>query len=435
MDKPDMTQNHDPTLQRRPKTEGEGKDRGRRRSRPNNKGKESSGDGSPVGGPETVEGHSSGTDGPSRKRRRSRKGLDKKFECPQEGCGKSYSRAEHLSVFPASSPVLKRLANQPTHSYRHQLNHTPKQIYNCDFQDCQRTFVRQDLCNRHRDRHTAKGSQLHRKDSILGHAHPSPVVENGKSVSAHGSSSPEVMRPNLAGLKSRASQLQYQSPQDMNSNPYSPVTNPSSGTYSGAGSSNGADNFPPSGGFKRSNSDSINRGQDGNLINTPGSRPQRHASFGMADSKAPDFSRPPLQTAVGPYGLLSSASSNAYHGTQPSPQPPYVSQQNFTPFTLPPPGFATSVTAAASSRESDPTYPTSMSTEYPGETSHHQQSGPDMMLLDQMTAPNTMPVFGGEGYSRSPFAIPEDFVAYLFSGQQVDNASPMGPIGQQGYAK
>lgn len=39
---------------------------------------------------------------PSRKRRRSRKGLDKKFECPEDGCGRSYSRAEHL--------------------YRHQLN-------------------------------------------------------------------------------------------------------------------------------------------------------------------------------------------------------------------------------------------------------------------------------------------------------------------------
>ena len=40
--------------------------------------------------------------GSSRKRRRSRKGLDKKFVCPYEDCGKSYSRAEHL--------------------YRHQLN-------------------------------------------------------------------------------------------------------------------------------------------------------------------------------------------------------------------------------------------------------------------------------------------------------------------------
>ena len=42
-------------------------------------------------------GASSNSDGgPSRKRRRSRKGLDKRFECTAEGCGKSYSRAEHL---------------------------------------------------------------------------------------------------------------------------------------------------------------------------------------------------------------------------------------------------------------------------------------------------------------------------------------------------
>ena len=47
-----------------------------------------------------------GETGGSRKRRRSRKGLDKKFECPHEDCGKSYSRAEHL--------------------YRHQLNRTSR---------------------------------------------------------------------------------------------------------------------------------------------------------------------------------------------------------------------------------------------------------------------------------------------------------------------
>jgi hypothetical protein len=46
--------------------------------------------------------HSSNSEGPARKRRRSRKGLDKKFECPEKGCGKSYSRAEHLYV-PAST--------------------------------------------------------------------------------------------------------------------------------------------------------------------------------------------------------------------------------------------------------------------------------------------------------------------------------------------
>ncbi|KAL4803147.1 fungal-specific transcription factor domain-containing protein [Aspergillus unguis] len=82
---------------------------------------------------------------PPRKRKRTRKvQVDRKFDCSFEGCGKSYSRAEHL--------------------YRHQLNHTPKQIYQCDFPDCYRTFVRQDLCVRHRERHTTQGSQLQKRD-------------------------------------------------------------------------------------------------------------------------------------------------------------------------------------------------------------------------------------------------------------------------------
>jgi hypothetical protein len=216
----------------------------------------------------------------------------------------------------------------------------------------------------------------------------------------------------------------------MNPNSYSPVTNPSSGTYSGAGSSSGTENFAQPGAFKRSNSDHIPRGNESSST-TPVNRPQRHASFGVQDAKAAEFSRPPLQTAVGPYGLLSSASNSQSY--QSSPQT-YVSQQNFAPFTLPPPTFPTATTSAPATRDVEPTYPTSMSTDYPSESIHHQQSGPDMMLLDQMTAPNTMPVFGGEGYNRSPFAIPEDFVAYLFSGQQLDN-SPMGHMSQPGYAK
>lgn len=59
----------------------------------------------------------------------------RRFECTFEGCGKSYTRAEHLG--------------------RHQLNHNPKDIYKCDFPGCTRTFVRQDLCVRHRERHDA----------------------------------------------------------------------------------------------------------------------------------------------------------------------------------------------------------------------------------------------------------------------------------------
>jgi hypothetical protein len=53
----------------------------------------SGGDDKPMDG---LNGVSSNSDGPVQKRRRSRKGLDKRFECTAEGCGKSYSRAEHL---------------------------------------------------------------------------------------------------------------------------------------------------------------------------------------------------------------------------------------------------------------------------------------------------------------------------------------------------
>lgn len=240
-------------------------------------------------------------------------------------------------------------------------------------------------------------------------------------MSGHGSASPEVMRPSLGfPAKARASQLQYQSPQESNNpNSYSPQTNASSGTYSGGQSTNGGDYK-----FQRTNSDHFNRDSSA----TPNRGLQRHSSFGHTDANKPGFSQP-LQTNVGPYGLPSSGHPNYSNHTQ-SPSP-FVPAQNFPPFSLPPSSFSNAPTASGSTRESEHSYPTSMSTDYPSESIHHQQSGPDMMMLDQMTAPNTMPVFGGEGYNRSPFAIPEDFVAYLFSNQQIE--SPVGM--QQGHTK
>jgi hypothetical protein len=52
-----------------------------------------------------------------RKRRRSRKGLDKKYECPQPGCGKSYSRAEHLYRHQLNRKIISFFV-----SYRNYLN-------------------------------------------------------------------------------------------------------------------------------------------------------------------------------------------------------------------------------------------------------------------------------------------------------------------------
>lgn len=76
----------------------------------------------------------------TKRKRKSRKGLEKRFTCEIDECGKVYSRAEHLQ--------------------RHQLNHNSPQTFRCDYADCSRTFVRPDLLKRHIDRHIAKDTHL-----------------------------------------------------------------------------------------------------------------------------------------------------------------------------------------------------------------------------------------------------------------------------------
>lgn len=74
-----------------------------------------------------------------KRKRASRKGQPPKFHCSEAGCGKSYTRAEHLA--------------------RHQLNHSPKQVYCCQEVGCDNTFVRLDLYERHRARHESQATQ------------------------------------------------------------------------------------------------------------------------------------------------------------------------------------------------------------------------------------------------------------------------------------
>ncbi|KAL2159789.1 hypothetical protein VTH06DRAFT_1922 [Thermothelomyces fergusii] len=334
--------------------------------------------------------HSSNSDGPARKRRRSRKGLDKKFECPEQGCGKSYSRAEHL--------------------YRHQLNHNPKQVYRCGIGDCQRTFVRLDLCNRHKERHTAKGSALSRKDSMMSQA--SPVADSRPSFPTTGSASPEVSRPGTAYTKPRSLSLQYQSPKDAVGSPYAQIPNTPAATYAN-GTSNGVDYMH----------------HEPAAYSHMAQRPAHHSPQ--------DQRRPSIQTNVGPYGVLSPISAQpGYHNqSHDTPQPanaiPYVPPQNFPPFSLPPSDFATSSTGAVA-RDDRQAYAPSTSGEY---AEQQPQSTGEMMLLDQMAMPQTMPVFGSDSIlNKSPYvAIPEDFVAYLFNTHGDSSPVTGVPMQGQGY--
>ncbi len=70
-------------------------------------------------GDEEETGQNSSVNEKPRKRKRSRKGLDKNFPCPSLGCGKSYSRAEHL--------------------YRHQLNRESSSLYFVCFRELSTT--------------------------------------------------------------------------------------------------------------------------------------------------------------------------------------------------------------------------------------------------------------------------------------------------------
>ena len=290
----------------------------------------------------------------------------------------------------------------------------------------------------------------------------SPISSNNKNMAFQGSMSPEIGRPGSSGFKPRPTQIQYQSPTETIPSPFSPIgahttsAYPRSGSISAAVDSN--NNYPqPGSPYRRSNSDnSIHSIQ---ALNSGSMQPKatgtgRHASISGPDSniqealygRSSQHSTNPIFDSLSPNQRQQPfTNSHGNSGMQVPMQQPYVNAQNFTPFSLPPPGFSPVAAPASTttSRDTESSYvisppQASMSIDYQGrDTGHPQQSGPDMMLLDQMAAVNTMPVFGGEGYNRSPFAIPDDFVAYLFSGHHLDNSSPMSnpALGTHGYSK
>lgn len=272
-------------------------------------------------------------------------------------------------------------------SYRHQLNHEPKHIYKCTHPGCTREFVRQDLRNRHMDRHTAKGSALSRKDSMTMSSLPS------------GSISPETNRSGG-----------FPKPGGPGASPYTPIS-ATPPVYPHGNPPHGLDNY-----MQSDNSYGNNMSQR---------HPHQSPSGG---------SRPALQTNVGPYGVLSPGSTQ--HGSyqsqpintpQSTPTGPYVGQNNFPPFTLPPSDFSTASSSGAPGDASQ-SYTPATNGEYT-DPSHAQASG-EMMLLDQMASQTTIPVFGPDGgLNKSPYiTIPEDFITYLFNTNNPDGSPSVGHV-------
>ncbi|KAK5998640.1 Zinc finger domain containing protein [Cladobotryum mycophilum] len=308
----------------------------------------------------------------ARKRKRSRKGLDKRFDCTFEGCGKNYSRAEHL--------------------YRHELNHSLKHIFRCEYPDCPRTFVRGDLLKRHMERHTAKGSQLNRRDSMASLA--------ARTVSPH-SASPDINRaPMFNDPRQAQAQLQVQtqtnnthnhSPQQHSPHTFTPVTSAPSTTFHTTGPVAGHNAYASS--------------------STHGALPHQRAIVDQSSNTPPaGQTRPSIQTHVGPFGVMSPASSQQdYHGhNNHTPQSAgFVPQQQVMPFNLPPAQYSQYPTTTAPG-DGTPTYATTTSAEFP-----HAN---EMAMLDHMAMQSAGTVFGEEGLNKSPYVgMPEDFMAYLFN--------------------
>ncbi|KAL9634232.1 MAG: hypothetical protein Q9204_003083 [Flavoplaca sp. TL-2023a] len=386
--------------------------------------------------------------GKPRKRKRSRKGLDKNFPCKHDGCGKKYSRAEHL--------------------YRHQLNHTPKKIYECDFPGCDRTFVRQDLCARHRERHTARGSHLQRKDPYLPTSEGRSTIPS--PITGHHEHFEPAFRPSSAtgGAPNnipRSSTTPLASPHYISSaSGHSPLSSRMPGFQAHRTSHPGvvADHmssphnqmFPRSTGYgytgrlQRSNSDdqyyahaAPRTYESKSLIDQIAiPRFDRHLSNGDFDPATPLQPQQCLpqsrsHTVTGDGGWRSSpmpyVSPNAQHCADGQAPVGYIHQQNCPPMLpLPPSGYpAVSQTSMPGDRP--------ISTPAPGlqpsiET-HSIQGMPGPSNLDQIStdsqaAAYSAQEFNPEAHNRSPFTLPEDWTGWLFNDPQPDFLAPDAPV-------
>ncbi|KAL4784089.1 fungal-specific transcription factor domain-containing protein [Aspergillus varians] len=367
-------------------------------------------------GSESPDTHEAG--GPPRKRKRTRKvQTERKFDCSFEGCGKSYSRAEHL--------------------YRHQLNHAPKQIYRCDFPECYRSFVRQDLCVRHRERHTTQGSQLQKRDHFAqtastntsgiskpqiihntvqipqGHAPPvlSPPDSKQDSIGSDqhitATNLPVTSSPTAGGFGRPFNNYQpvvQQHPLETADSPFSHTTGL---TDIGSPTASMTFNSPP---LQRPLHASLNVRHAVNGSPT--------SELGPGPRSAPlDESRPRSNRLVTSYGVPADLT-----GSLVSP-PGYTSQAGlqipvdaYSDISIAP---VTSSTSAPLNQANGLGALDSMA----GMMSHSSTVGD--MPFDSLNS-CVYPVFGGES-NRSPFHMADDFTAWLFNEPAPGSSSVANP--------
>lgn len=235
------------------------------------------------------------------------------------------------------------------------------------------------------------------------------MVSHVGPLNTPSSASPETSRANSIFVKTRTPGM-YNSPQDPSASPFSPISNTPPTAYTNGTNTSGMESYMGDSAFNHGG----------------GLTPRRQSSSGTA--------RPALQTNMDSYGVLSPISTQPgyqSHQTNTPQAPTFVPQQNVLPFNLPPAQYSNVHNSPA--RDSSRSFPGNPATD----SAHPQPS--DLVMLDQMAMPGTVPVFGSDGaLNKSPYVgMPEDFMAYLFnfppSGD--GSSSPMSQVMPGPYSK
>ena len=397
-------------------------------------GRDKSSDSVPSGAVATPPKAGSHSPPPKRRRRGAKANSDKKYECKHPACGKSYSRAEHL--------------------YRHQLNHTPKNIYRCNYPGCTRYFVRQDLCLRHRERHTTHGSQLQKKDGFPLAAAPRPALP--PAGGANGAGRPPPLPANGLGLHDDLAMALDDKTSD--DGPAGPPTTFSDTRTAGSSGSYDSRFEPPTPRTRYSGPSPVvhrSSGADTHPLSPEGRQMLlgRADSFGAGGDVKHDLAAlasstagaPPNPTAAAgspprPYPHHAAASREGqapYYPTFPAPPAP-AGADPAAPSRPPPPPPPPPATFPATATYSSPNLPRGsaafaaadvsggLAALDPAPAMAYLPPGDGLFGVD-MAGGYLFPVFGGDDYDRSPNAMRGDFTAWLFEENQAAAVGPYLP--------
>jgi Fungal specific transcription factor domain len=312
--------------------------------------------------------------------------------------------------------------------------------------------VRQDLCLRHRERHTTNGSQLHKRDvfaqTTSGQSPIAAAPTRGSPTFGRQVSSPTASHKHISPSHSRRSPENYRHSTSKSEESSSVAGTRQSGSTASASTvsvesrfepptphaiypgptptihrSNSSSSHPLSPHQRQAPSSSISLGRQGSYGSN--SELKHEATFYKSAQDGSYDGRPtPLLSPTRTY----SSSSQNNHQTQYYNGSPIMTNAG-----------ASSHGAPFNQNSRVPAFPINS---YPSESSQHTSSAsfaaavsqslnalnstsvgpyvtmPDGSLSMDMTAAYSYPIFGGDEYNRSPNALGGDFTAWFFNENQ-----------------